>query len=820
MLDPKLVKGPWTAAEDAKVVELVAEHGPQKWSLIASQLPGRIGKQCRERWWNHLNPNIKKDQWTPEEDQIILTLHQQLGNQWSAMTRFLPGRPDNAIKNRWNSSMKRRYVAQPATADANGMINLPGIGLVALPTIMNGDRGSDDSDSDEERTSKKKSVKRKLPLSGKKKAQNDSTASDANNDSTPSVAPSNGKDSDDATTAPTSAAKPKKLTKRQEASLASSASKAQAKKAKASASNTPASAPSKKSVKKQPSTADNTVTPPTRTSTRPQRKIASKNWAEQFETDSDEDEEEVANQSNDNNADDDEVSGASSSDSDDVVRELTPSNLPATPAHRRSNTLGGSGSGHAPFLNTPIGHLRTPARQGRSSISPHLVEEKKGAYAYETATPMRLSSPSAALSLASPSAHLSGVFSPPPNVTQRLRPLSTPLTNQARFHLIHPRTPASPSHLLHPSSTLGAPSTPNSRMLTMSMGLHMMASPAGYLHTPGGPSSLESDVLASNNVGGAAASLIAHDESEEPPNKKQKLNPLSVLASPTPGIGGFGASSPFINLSNRPLLHTPLLRYVSTPSSASMSGLNSTVAGSLFSSSVASPGFESFFQSPARLLRAGSTQRGKRGLDFAADGSVTPSLEKEAGFLHSPPPIHTHSTPIASGDSSIPIIHTPAVPAGMGAASVQQLLSHLKSQAANAGPSSVTTPRSIHIDESHLPGTPLPPLSSTPLSGGTATPTTALSTSLLSDDSSPKIPSGSMTDIDAPVAIAHHSEPIMFNQAEIDSMQVDSVGKLIAQSHSSVASLTSTPVHKKSTRSGRRMQDILGSPLEVLASHC
>ena len=68
VLNPSLVKGPWTPEEDAKVVQLVNEYGPKKWSLIAAHLPGRIGKQCRERWHNHLNPHIRKD---PRSEQRI-----------------------------------------------------------------------------------------------------------------------------------------------------------------------------------------------------------------------------------------------------------------------------------------------------------------------------------------------------------------------------------------------------------------------------------------------------------------------------------------------------------------------------------------------------------------------------------------------------------------------------------------------------------------------------------------------------------------------------------------------------------------------------
>ncbi|ESW17844.1 hypothetical protein PHAVU_007G273400 [Phaseolus vulgaris] len=106
-----LKKGPWTQEEDQTLISYIQKHGHGNWRALP-KLAGllRCGKSCRLRWINYLKPDIKRGNFSSEEEDIIIKMHELLGNRWSAIAAKLPGRTDNEIKNVWHTHLKKKLL--------------------------------------------------------------------------------------------------------------------------------------------------------------------------------------------------------------------------------------------------------------------------------------------------------------------------------------------------------------------------------------------------------------------------------------------------------------------------------------------------------------------------------------------------------------------------------------------------------------------------------------------------------------------------------------------------------------------------------------
>ncbi|OIV99224.1 hypothetical protein TanjilG_06529 [Lupinus angustifolius] len=128
-----LKKGPWTPEEDVKLINHIQNHGPGKWRNLP-KIAGlqRCGKSCRLRWANYLRPDIKRGRFSFEEEETIIQLHSVMGNKWSAIATRLPGRTDNEIKNYWNTHIKKRLLR----SGIDPVTHAPRLDLLNMSSIL------------------------------------------------------------------------------------------------------------------------------------------------------------------------------------------------------------------------------------------------------------------------------------------------------------------------------------------------------------------------------------------------------------------------------------------------------------------------------------------------------------------------------------------------------------------------------------------------------------------------------------------------------------------------------------------------------------
>ena len=115
-------KGQWSAQEDKLLEQWVKTNGPKNWEACGRFIQGRKGKQCREHWNNCLNPELKKGNWGPEEDFLIMFFYEKCNGSWKKIIPLFDGRIENSIKNRFYSQLRKHATKNMEAKDRKKLI--------------------------------------------------------------------------------------------------------------------------------------------------------------------------------------------------------------------------------------------------------------------------------------------------------------------------------------------------------------------------------------------------------------------------------------------------------------------------------------------------------------------------------------------------------------------------------------------------------------------------------------------------------------------------------------------------------------------------
>jgi hypothetical protein len=127
----------FTVSEDHTLSGLVTRLGDNDWTTVASQMPGRTPRQCRDRWKCYLSPHVSNDKWTENEDQVLIEEYGRIGPRWSVIAGALKRRSEVAVKNRWKLLYRRTKGSLFAQAEQEQAAPLPEpeLGRIMMPAL-------------------------------------------------------------------------------------------------------------------------------------------------------------------------------------------------------------------------------------------------------------------------------------------------------------------------------------------------------------------------------------------------------------------------------------------------------------------------------------------------------------------------------------------------------------------------------------------------------------------------------------------------------------------------------------------------------------